>query len=351
LSSAENAAVTQPDSKWVENCLKKLDLIIVGDQVPKEFIDLADYVLPEASYLERYHLYCGDVTGTDDQEYKVLYMRSAAIPPQGESQPLSWFLIEVAKKLGLKEYFEKLDLAYDWWDRMLKKAGLYPRVTARKLIEEGPYVEGHPVDYNLLFKPIATRSGRFEIYSNELAEECYYNSKSRWQGNQHVYPLPTSIPIAEPKNEDEFYLITGKATWHQKSATQHNRYLMEDALEGGCDYTSIYINTKRAKKLGIEDGDLVEVECVGPTKRDDPCVHQETAIGIKQKGRVKVTEALHPETAWIYFAGGHVAKLILPKARRGITHNWLLPISVTPYSAATCKSYSIVKIRKIEERE
>ena len=234
---------------------------------------------------------------------------------------------------------------------MLKKAGLYPKVTAKKLIEEGPYIEGHPVNYNPIFKPIATRSGRFEIYSNELAEECYYNSKSRWQGNQHVYPLPTSIPIAEPKSEDEFYLITGKATWHQKSATQHNRYLMEDAIEGGCDFTSIYMNTKRARKLGIEDGDMVEIECIGPTKKDDPCVHQETAIGAKQKGRVKVTEALHPEAAWIYFAGGHVAKLMLSKARRGITHNWLLPISVTPYSAATAKSYSIVKIRKIEERK
>jgi len=105
---------------------------------------------------------------------------------------------------------------------------------------------------------------------------------------------------------------------------------MEDAIEGGCDFTSIYMNTKRARKLGIEDGDMVEIECIGPTKKDDPCVHQETAIGAKQKGRVKVTEALHPEAAWIYFAGGHVAKLMLSKARRGITHNWLLPISVTP---------------------
>jgi len=351
LSSAENAAVTQPDSKWVESCLKKLDLIIVGDQVPKEFVDLADYVLPEASYLERYHLYCSAVTGNDDNEYNVLFMRSAAIPPQGDSRPLSWFLAEVAKKLGLNEYFEKLDLEHDWWDRMLKKAGLYPKVTARKLIEEGPYVEGHPIDYNPLFKPITTRSGRFEIYSNELAEECYYNQKSRWQSNQHVYPLPTSIPIAEPKGEDEFYLITGKATWHQKSATQHNRYLMEDALEGDCNFTSLYMNAKRAKKLGIEDGDLVEVECVGPTKKDDPCVHEEAAVGVKQKSRVKVTEALHPEAAWIYFAGGHKAKLMLSKAREGITHNWLLPVSVSPYSAATAKSYSIVKIRKIEERK
>jgi thiosulfate reductase/polysulfide reductase chain A len=350
LSSAENAAVTQPDSKWVENCLKKLDLIIVGDQVPKEFIDLADYVLPEASYLERYHLYCDDVTGTDDNEYKVLFMRSAAIPPQGESQPLSWFLVEVAKKLGLNEYFEKLDLEHEWWDRMLKKAGLYPKVTTKKLIEEGPYVSGHPVSYDLLFKHIATRSGRFEIYSNELAEECYYNPKSTWQGNQHTYPLPTSIPIAGPKSEDEFYLICGKATWHQKSATQQNRYLMEDAIEGGCPFTTIYMNAKRAKQLGIENGDLVEIECVGPTKKDDPCIYSDAAIGNKERGRVEITEALHPKAIWVYFAGGHKTKTTLPKARRGVKANWLTPSSVSPYAAGTGKNYSIVKMRKIEEK-
>lgn len=347
LSTAENAAVTQPDSKWVCECLKKLDLIIVGEQLPKEFTDLADYVLPEASYLERYHLYGYSSIGADDKEHAVAYMRSAAIPPQGNSKPLSWFLVEVGKKIGLGEYFEKLDLEYEWWDRALKKAGLYPKVTAKKLIEEGPYVEDYPISYNILFKPIATRSGRFEIYSNELAEECYYNPKSRWYQNQHVYPLPIHVPIATPKGDDQFYLISGKAAWHQKSATQQNRYLMEDAIEGGCPYTAIYINADRAKKLNLKTGDLVEVECIGPTKKDDPCVHSEAAVGVKETARVEVTEGLHPEAAWVYFASGHRSKSMLPKVKEGITHNWLLPHSVSPYAAGAGKNYSIVKIRKI----
>lgn len=349
LSTAENAAVTQPDSKWVWECLKKLDLIVVGEQVTKEFIDLADYVLPEASYLERYHLYGYSVIGANDKEVLQAYMRSAVIPPQGESKPISWFLTEVARKIGLGEYFEKLDLDYEWWDRALKKAGLYPKVTTKKLVEDGPYVEEYPISYNLLYKPIATRSGRFEIYSNELSEECYHNTKSRWQQLPYVSPLPTYIQIAEPRGDDEFYLISGKAVWHQKSATQHERYLMEDAIEGGCPYTAIYINADRAARLGIKTGDLVEVECVGPTRKDDPCVHSEAAIGNKERARVKVTEALHPEAAWVYFASGHKSKQMLPKAREGITHNWLVPVSVSPYAAGASKNYSIVKITKIEE--
>ena len=347
LSTAENAAVTQPDSKWVWECLKKLDLIIVGEQLPKEFVDLADYVLPEASYLERYHLYGFSSIGPDDKEHAVAYMRSAVIPPQGVSKPLSWFLTEVAKRIGLGEYFEKLDLEYAWWDRVLKNAGLYPKVTARKLVEEGPYVEDYPMTYNLLHKPINTRSGRFEIYSNELSEECYHNPKSRWHQNEHVNPIPRHVLIAEPKGDNQFYLISGKASWHQKSATQNNRYLMEDAIEGGCPYTPVYINTDRAKKLGIEDGDLVQVECVGPTKKDDPCVYNEAAVGVKETARAKLTEGLHPDSAWIYFAAGHRSKLMLSKAREGISHNWFLPCTVSPYVAGTGKNYSIVRIYKI----
>lgn len=350
LSSTENAAITQIDSPWVEQCLKKLDLIIVGEQLPKEFVDLADYVIPEASYVERYHLFNFDMLGTDDKEHGVLYMKSAMIPPQGEAKPISWFLTEVGKRLGLGEYFEKLDLSYEWWDRMLKNAGVYPKVTAKKLVENGPYVEDYPMNYNVLFKPIATRSGRFEIYSNELAEECYHNPKSKWYRNPHVYPLPIHVPIAEPKNDDEFYLISGKAPWHQKSATQHNRYLMEDAIEGGCPYTAIYINADRAKRLGIKSGDLVEVKCVGPTKTEDSCVYNEATIGNRERARAEVTEGLQPKAAWIYFAGGHKSKSMLSKAREGITMNWLVPASVSPYVGGLGKNYSIVKIRKIEDR-
>lgn len=347
LSSAENSAITQTNTKWVRECLKKLDLIVVGDQFGKEFIDLADYVIPEASFLERFNLYQHNYLTVNDKEASLIFMRSAVIPPQGNSKPLSWFLIEVAKKIGKGKYFEKLDLDYQWWDRMLKNAGIYPKVTAKKLVNKGPYVEEHSIKYDLLFKPITTRSGRFEIFSNELAEECYYNFQSKWHNNLHVYPLPIHLSIVEPREDNEFFLICGKASWHQKSATQHNPYLMEDALEGGCPYMPLYLNKSRAEKLGIADGDLVEVECVGPTKKEDKCVINQKAIGIKARVKVKLTEALHPEAAWIYFASGRKSNQMASKTKEGIAMNWFIPSSVTPYSAGLGKNYSIIKINKL----
>lgn len=345
FSTAENSAITQVDTEFVYDCLHKLDLIVVGEQVPKEFVELADYVLPEASYVERNHLYTFTSLAQDGQEHAIALMRSAAIPPQGESKPVSWFLTEVGKKLGLGPYFANIDHQYGWWDKILQKAGV--PVTSREIVEKGPFVKKFSMKYNLLYKPIKTHSGRFEMYSNELSEECYHNKASLWHQNRFVYPMPVHIPIAEPKAKDEFYLVSGKASWHQKNATQNNRYLMDDDIEGGCPYSPLYINAERARILGLKEGDLVEAECIGPTKRDDPCVLDDSVIGYKETVRVHVTEGLHPDTAWIHFAAGHKSEMMIPKVKDGLVHSAFVPLSIEPYAGGCGKNYSIVKLTKI----
>ena len=345
FSTAENSAITQVDTNLVYDCINKLELLVVGEQVPKEFVELADYVLPEASYVERNHLYTFTSLAQDGKEHAMALMRSAAIPPVGESKPVSWFLTEVGKKLGLGAYFENIDHQYGWWDKILKKAKV--PVDSRHIVAHGPYVESYDMSYNMLAKPIKTRSGRFELYSNELSEECYHNDKSRWHQNQFVYPFPVYIPIAEPKFGNEFYLVSGKASWHQKNATQNNRVLMDDDIEGGCPYTPLYLNAAKARTLGLQEGDRVEIECVGPTKADDPCVADDSVLGNKQKVLVHLTEALHPDTAWVHFAAGHRSELMIPKVKDGILHSAFVPLSIEPYVGGCGKNYSIVKLTKM----
>ncbi len=346
FSTAENSAITQVDTALVYECIDKLELIIVGEQVPKEFVELADYVIPEASYVERNHLYSFTALAQDGQEHAMALMRSAAIPAVGESKPVSWFLTEVGKKLGLGPYFANLDLQYGWWDRILKKANV--PVDSRHIVKNGPYVESFALNYDMRIKPIDTRSGRFEMYSNDLSEECYNNSKSRWHQSVYVHPIPLNIPIAGPKADDEFYLVSGKASWHQKNATQNNRVLMEDGIEGGCPYTPLYLNSDRAGKLGLKEGDEVEIQCVGPTKAEDPCVDDDSVLGYKQTLRIHLTEALQPDTAWTHFAAGHRSKLMLKKVTEGVLHSAFVPLSIEPYAGGCGKNYSIVKLTKKE---
>jgi len=346
LTTAENAAYTQLNLGRVWEAIKRLDLLIVSDQVPKDFVDLADYVIPEASWLERNMLYEQTIRGADDKEHVTVFMRGAAIPPQGKSRTLHWFMLEVARRLGgeVWGHFEGIDLEHGWFDRILENAGL--EVTSRDLIEKGPLVLSYPMEYDMSAKPILTRSGRFEIYSNELAEQCYFNPESPWRRSKYVYPLPVDNKIAEPKGEDEFYLICGKASWHQKNATQNNRYLMDEDLEGDNPLTRIYVNARRAKELGIRDGDLVEVEAIGPTKEDDPLVVNE-AVGAKKRARVKTVQGIHPSAAFVFFGVGHKSRLMIPRAREGIATGWFVPDTIGPYAGQMGKGYAIVRIRGV----
>lgn len=346
LTTAENAAYTQLNLGRVWEAIGKLDLLIVGEQVPKDFVDLADYVIPEASWLERNMLYEQTIRGADGKEHVTVFMRGAAIPPQGESRSLHWFMLEVAKRLGdeIWKQFEGLDLEHGWFDRILRNAGL--EVSSRDLIERGPLVLSYPMEYDMHAKPILTRSGRFEIYSNELAEECFYNPESPWYQSEYVSPLPVDNKIAEPRGKGEFYLICGKASWHQKNATQNNRYLMDEDLEADNPLTWIYINARRAEELGVEDGDWVEVEAVGPTKADDPIVVNE-AVGAKARARVKTTQGIHPSAAFVFFGVGHRSRLMLPRAREGIATGWFVPDTIGPYAGQMGKGYAVVEIKKV----
>jgi anaerobic selenocysteine-containing dehydrogenase len=178
--------------------------------------------------------------------------------------------------------------------------------------------------------PIPTRSTRFELYSNELAEECFFNEASPWKDLKYVYPLPVYIPVAEPKNKDEFYLVSGKATWHQKNATQDNRYLMESGIEGGCPYMPVYLNAQRANELGIKENDLIEIECIWPNKSNEVCVRDDSNIGFKDTVRVHLSEGLHPAVAFTHFASGHKSNMMISKVREGIVHSEFVPLTVEP---------------------
>ena len=68
---------------------------------------------------------------------------------------------------------------------------------------------------------------------------------------------------------------------------------------------------------------------------------------MKAKVKVKLTEALHPEAAWVYFASGRKSNQMASKTKEGIAMNWFIPSSVTPYSAGLGKNYSIIKIDKL----
>ncbi len=164
--SGTNLLKALPDQKRTLEAINKLDLLVVVDVMPMDTAMMADVILPECSYLERY-----DALAIGKGKSLSVSLRQPVIKPLYESQPGWWIAKELANRLDLADYFpwttyeEKIKaqcvtagISYD----DLKKLGslTIPDTAA-------PYItpENQPV-----FK---TASGKIELSSKELKEKGF----------------------------------------------------------------------------------------------------------------------------------------------------------------------------------
>ena len=110
--------------------------------------------------------------------------------------------------------------------------------------------------------------------------------------------------------------------------------LLERYLEGELGNTLLWINAKRAAKLGIKDRDWVWIES--------------EATGVKDKVRVKVTEGIHPSAVWHVYGFGHESKLMhrRSRAREGINVQDFVPDHSVPWTAGQAHCEALVRVRK-----
>lgn len=251
-----------PDPETFKDALMKLDLLVSIDVNYSETGWISDVILPESTYLER-----TDMVFSRNGLKPALALRRQAVEPRYDSKPRWYIFKALAERLGVGQFFpyntvEELiawqlegtgykledfdkkgviELAKDpiWWDR---KEGL----------------------------KFATPSGKLEVISEKLEKNG----------------IPSFAPYESPVKPDKgsFKLITGKIAVHtQGRTTANNPYLNEIVSEN-----NLWINTKEAKKLGIGDGDTVEV----------------SSNGVSQKIKAKLTDHIHPEAVYMLHGFG-----------------------------------------------
>ena len=98
-------------------------------------------------------------------------------------------------------------------------------------------------------------------------------------------------------------LIVGRTALHTHIATQNNPYLNEIISEN-----VLWINNNQAGKLGIGDGDTVEVS---------------SNVG-SGKIKAKVTDLIHPEAVFMLHGFGHMAKSATRSYNKGLSDAVLL---------------------------
>jgi thiosulfate reductase/polysulfide reductase chain A len=252
-----------PDPGAQKKALDKLDLLVAIDSNYSETGWYADVLLPSATYLEK-----SSVLATGKGLKPQFRMRKQAIYPRGEARP-DWEIFRLlAERLGVGEYFTFTDIA-EFWDWQLEETG----VSIVDLEEKG-FVElvKEPVWWNrmknLKFK---TPSGKIELVSGRLEENG----------------IPSFKPYERPKKpkKGHYRLAFGRSPVHTHGRTINNPVLHEIMPEN-----VLWMNTKEAGRLGIENDDLVQVISADGS-------HSGTI-------RAHVTEFIHPEAVFMVHGFG-----------------------------------------------
>jgi thiosulfate reductase/polysulfide reductase chain A len=216
----------------------------------------------------------------------------------------------LAQKLGYGKYFE-WDTWEDWARRMTENLP----VSFEELKEKGVW-QGELRYHKFREEGFQTPSGKIEIFSETFQANGYG-------------PLPvfTEADRVKPDSEYPFQLVNGKLQFHCNVHTQNNPYLMQIEGENWAE-----LNPKDAKKLGISDGDRIEV--ASPLSKAVISVRVRDEV---QPGVLKVTH------------GHGFGRRFGSIARGKGTHiNPIFDTRVNPVSGGIGYNECKVKIRKIE---
>lgn len=256
--SRQNPAMSIPERARTVEAFNKLDLMVVVDIFVNDTAWYADYVLPEATYLERYDPL--HVAGNR------VFIRQPVVEPFGESKSALWIYKELGTRLGLGDFFQYED-DEDYVTQQLAPLG----IDLDMLRQVGHFdVERPDLEPSFIWN---TPSRKIEIASSTLAS-AGFAAVPQWEE-----------PPAPPTGQ--FYLLTGKVGQHTQFGTQNNLYLHEVFPRN-----ALWIHSSAAEERGIRGGDKVVVRStVG-----------EIII------EAYVTEAIRPDCVYLTPGFGHISK-------------------------------------------
>ncbi len=227
---AGNIVKSAPNSSWVREQLKKLDFLVVQDIFLTDTAKYADIVLPAAAWFEK--------TGTAiSAERRVQRTYKAADAP-GEAKPDWLIIVELAKKLGLGEFFK-----YENSDEILREINniipVFKGATPEYLME---HLEG-------CFFPCSE--------PGEGSKILFKNGFKTPDGKARLQPVAWRNPPEMPDENYPFWLTNFRLVgqWHTVTMSEESPSLKKRWPE---EY--VMVNYKDAEDLGITNGELVKVE-------------------------------------------------------------------------------------------
>ncbi len=220
----ENPMLSDPNLNHVKEALETVDFLVVQDIFPNETAELADVILPAASFAEK----GGTFTSTERR----VQMVNPAFAPPGEARQDWQIVVELANRLGHNWQY---DCPAEIFAEMATLTPQYAGMSHARLETGGlqwpcptPEHPGTPILHTSQF----TRG---------LGLFC---------------PVTHRPPAEETDEEYPFILSTGRILFHWHGGTMSRR---SPGLEAIAPEAEAEIHPTDAAQLGIVDGDWVRV--------------------------------------------------------------------------------------------
>ncbi len=312
-----NAPMSWPEGpSFVRDVLLDETLIpfhVVVDAFHSEMVEVADYVLPDATFLEKW-----DLDARNSYELQpYVGLRQPVVPPPGECQDIRDILITLAKAIDdeMATYFDfedAEDFINEWAKGVpggmeaLKEKGIWVDETVSKAFT--PYLENTGFEIN---DPsiIIDESGTVRLAETNESVGRLWNGQIvkgfSTPDRKFQFKLPNIGLISEAKNpitpvyrpilehqqlgRDEFILTTFKWNVHTQSRTANQGWLTEIIGDNPC-----WIHPKTAEMYRLSEDQ--EFKIIARSRNGE-----QPFIIVKPY----ITEAIHPQVLAISASFGH----------------------------------------------
>jgi anaerobic selenocysteine-containing dehydrogenase len=214
--------------------------------------------------------------------------------------------------------------------------------TLDDLLEHGSWGTGRSVPSPI---PPKTATGKFEVYSFELAQKFHMLGTTYPDYADRIFASPLPV-LLEPRwmlqkaklGDDEFVPATGFTPLSSFAGAQARDNPILVALHQRMRYANVFINEARALRLGLIEGDRVEI-----WMQEHP--------DEKQQAVLSVSQIIHPDVLLSYHGLGKGLQKTTEKmqyARKdGINLNHFGRLRFSPGVCGHTPQDIVLKIRKV----
>ena len=305
----QNILESIPQQEKTLKAIEQLEFIAAVDIMPMNYVNYADLVLPEATYLERFDMPA--VVASAKKPF--VSIRQPAVEPMYDTKPGWWIAKQMAGRMGLGAYFP-WETPEQYLAKVVEPMGIdlsVLRVRGAVAFEGRPYIEDRLPEDGSLF---ATESGKIELYSPILKELGFD-------------PLPRFTPVDNPPT-GYFRLVYGRSPVHSFARTQNNARLDSLVAEN-----EVWINADAARSLGFREAQRVVLE---------------NSEGVRSLPvLMRITQGIRPDCAYMVHGFGHESPKLQRAYHRGASDTKLMTqVQVDPIMGGTGMRVNFVRIQK-----